>query len=158
RYAEEKLRESEERFRNLADTAPVMIWIAGTDTLCTFFNKRWLDFTGRPMEKELGNGWTEDVHPEDYKRRVETYARYFEAREPFEMEYRLRRYDGEYRWLLDHGIPRISVGGDLLGYIGSCIDITERREIEEALRESESRFRQLAESLPQLVWTSRADG
>jgi PAS domain S-box-containing protein len=158
RHAEEKLRESEERFRNLADTAPVMIWIAGTDKLCTFFNKRWLDFTGRPMEKELGNGWTEGLHPGDYKRCLETYVGCFEARQAFEMEYRLRRYDGNYRWLLDHGIPRISAGGDFLGYIGSCIDITERREIEEALRESESRFRQLAESLPQLVWTSRADG
>src|SRR5262249_27865986 len=156
--AEEALRASEEKFRILADTAPVMIWMAGVDKLCTFFNKRWLDFTGRAMEKELGNGWTECVHPEDYDRCLEIYVSSFEAREPFEMEYRLRRFHGEYRWLLDHGVPRFSSSGDFLGYIGSCIDITERKEIEEALRESESRFRQLAESLPQLVWTSRANG
>jgi PAS domain S-box-containing protein len=157
-HTEETLRASEERFRALADTAPVMIWISGTDKLCTFFNKAWLDFTGRTMEMELGNGWSEGVHAEDFPRCLETYVTCFEARKPFKMEYRLRRYDGEYRWVLDHGIPRFSSGGDFLGYIGSCIDITERREIERALRESESRFRQLAESLPQLVWTCRVDG
>src|SRR5262249_51015409 len=139
--AEEALRVSEEKFRILADTAPVMIWMAGVDKLCNFFNKRWLDFTGRAMEKELGNGWTEGVHREDYNRCMEIYVSSFEAREPFEMEYRLRSYNGEYRWLLDHGVPRFSPSGDFLGYIGSCIDITERKEIEEALRASELRFR-----------------
>jgi PAS domain S-box-containing protein len=158
RHAEEKLRESEERFRNVADTAPVMIWIAGTDKLCTFVNKPWIDFTGRSIEKQLGNGWVESIHPADRDRCLEIYLSCFDSRQSLEMEYRVRRYDGEYRWLLDHGIPLFSATGDFLGYMGSCIDITERREIEEALRESESRFRQLAESLPQLVWTSRADG
>jgi PAS domain S-box-containing protein len=128
--AEEKLRESEERFRLLADTAPVLIWTSGVDKLCNFFNKAWLAFTGRTMEQELGNGWTEGVHTEDYDRCVETYVRSFEAREAFKMEYRLRRYDGEYRWLLDHGIPRFSSSGQFLGYIGSCIDITERKQAE----------------------------
>jgi PAS domain S-box-containing protein len=125
--AEEALRASEEKFRILADTAPVMVWMAGTDKLCTFFNKPWLDFTGRAIEEELGDGWTEGVHQEDYDRCQEIYFTSFEAREPFEMEYRLRRHDGEYRWMLDHGIPRFSSGGDFLGYIGSLIDITERK-------------------------------
>jgi PAS domain S-box-containing protein len=130
RRAEETLRASEEQFRILADTAPVMIWASGPDRLCNFFNKPWLDFTGRPMEKELGNGWMEGVHPEDYTHCMDTYGRYFEAHEPFDMEYRLRRFDGRYRWLLDHGVPRFSSAGDFLGYIGSCLDITERKQAE----------------------------
>ncbi|HEX2491388.1 MAG TPA: PAS domain S-box protein [Blastocatellia bacterium] len=137
--SEELLRESEERFRNLADNAPVMVWISGIDKLCTFFNKPWLDFTGRAMEDELGNGWAEGVHPEDYDRCLEIYVTSFEAREPFKMEYRLRRYDGEYRWVLDHGIPQFSPNGDFLGYIGSCIDITERKQVEDALKKADRR-------------------
>jgi PAS domain S-box-containing protein len=148
---EETLRESEERFRNLADTAPVLIWISGTDKLCTFFNKPWLDFTGRTMEEELGNGWAEGVHPDDYSRCLETYVTSFEARESFKMDYRLRRYDGEYRWVLDQGIPQFSPNGDFIGYIGSCIDITERRNNEQALRESEQRFSRFMRHLPGLA-------
>jgi PAS domain S-box-containing protein len=128
--AEEAQRASEEKFRILADTAPVMIWKAGEDKLCTFFNKPWLDFTGRGMEEELGDGWMEGVHPEDYDRCLETYVASFVAREPFKMEYRLRRHDDEYRWILDHGVPRFSPGGDFLGYIGTCVDITERKRAE----------------------------
>ena len=129
--AEESLRASEEQFHILADTAPVLIWIAGTDKLCTFFNKTWLDFTGRVMEQELGNGWAEGIHPDDYDHCLDIYFTSFDARESFEMEYRLRRYDGEYRWVLDNGIPRFSPGGDFLGYIGSCIDITDRKQAED---------------------------
>jgi PAS domain S-box-containing protein len=128
--AEEALRVSQERFRILADTAPVLIWMSGTDKLCTFFNKPWLDFTGRSMEQELGNGWTQSVHPEDYDRCLTTYTQSFEARKPFKVEYRLRRHDGEYRWILDHGVPRFSHSRKFLGYIGSCMDITERKEAE----------------------------
>jgi PAS domain S-box-containing protein len=128
--AEEALRASEEKFRIMADTAPVMIWTSGPDKLASFFNKPWLDFTGRQEEEELGNGWTEGIHPEDYERYMEIYVRSFEAREPIKMEYRLRRHDGEYRWILDHSVPRFSSGGDFLGYIGSCIDITERKQAE----------------------------
>lgn len=131
KHAEDALRESESRFRTMANNAPVMIWMAGLDKLCNWFNKVWLDFTGRSMEQELGNGWAEGVHPEDLQRCLDTYVNAFDARQEFTMEYRLRRHDGEYRWLSDHGIPRFDDHGTFLGYIGSCMDITERRAAEE---------------------------
>src|SRR5258708_35698010 len=107
-----------------------MIWMSGTDKLCTFFNKGWLGFTGRPLEQELGDGWAEGVHREDFDRCFEVYVNSFEARQPFTMEYRLRRSDGEYRWVLDNGTPRFAPDDTFLGYIGSCIDITERKQAE----------------------------
>jgi PAS domain S-box-containing protein len=134
KIAEEELRESEERFRTVANAAPVMIWMSGPDKLCTFFNKGWLDFTGRSPEQELGNGWAEGVHREDVDRCHDVYQNSFNARESFTMEYRLRRSDGEYRWLLDSGTPRFASDGAFLGYIGSCIDITERKAAEEEAR------------------------
>jgi PAS domain S-box-containing protein len=131
KQAEATLRESEERFRNMADTAPVMIWVAGPDKLCTFFNKRWLDFTGRTMEQELGDGWTGCVHPEDLDRCLGIYSSSFDARCSLQMEYRLRRADGEYRCLLDNGVPRFEPEGGFVGYIGSCIDITDLKRAHE---------------------------
>jgi PAS domain S-box-containing protein len=126
--------ESEERFRLLADAAPVMIWTSGTDALCDYFNRRWLEFTGRAIEAELGNGWTDLVHPEDHSRSVEAYFRAFEKREPFKIDYRLRRHDGEYRWILDTGTPRFSQGdGSFVGYVGSAFDITQHKVAEQAL-------------------------
>jgi len=131
--AEAQLRESEGRFRLVANTAPVMIWTAGTDRKCSYVNKTWLDFTGRPLEAELGDGWVEGVHPDDSNRCLQTYTEAFSRRESFEMHYRLRRKDGEYRWVLDYGVPRFSSDGTFAGYIGSCIDITERKHAEESL-------------------------
>lgn len=133
KQAEEARRESEERFRLVANTAPVMIWMAGTDKLCSYFNKPWLDFTGRALELELGNGWAEGVHGDDIARCLKVYTEGFDKRETFEMEYRLRRHDGEYRWVLDIGAPRFNSDGSFAGYIGSCIDITERKVAVEAL-------------------------
>lgn len=127
KQGEEALRESEARFRIMADTAPVMIWMSGTDKLCIFFNQGWLKFTGRTLEEELGDGWTKGVHPDDFERCLATYVKSFDARQPFTMEYRLRRSDGEYHWVLDTGTPRFARGGEFLGYIGSCIDISERK-------------------------------
>jgi PAS domain S-box-containing protein len=132
--AQDSLRESDERFCAMADAAPVMIWMSGGDMLCNFFNEPWLAFTGRTMEQELGNGWTEGVHSEDLQRCLEVYNSSFEARRPFSMEYRLRRADGEYRWILDRGIPRYAPDSGFVGYIGSAVDVTESKLTEEALR------------------------
>ena len=142
RRAERSLRESEERFRVMADTAPVMVWRSGPDQRCDFFNKPWLEFRGRRLQDEMGEGWTEGVHPDDLHRCLATYTAAWPGRESFRMEYRLRRADGEYRWVLDTGVPRLASDGTLLGYIGSCLDITERRQAEEALRANEAALRQ----------------
>jgi PAS domain S-box-containing protein len=131
--AEEALRESEERFRLVANTAPVMIWMSGSDKLCTYFNKPWLDFTGRPLDSELGSGWAQSVHVEDLQKCLATYDQAFDRHHPFKMEYRLRRHDGEYRWVVDIGVPRFNADDSFAGYIGSCIDVTERKIAAEAL-------------------------
>jgi PAS domain S-box-containing protein len=133
KQAEHRLRESEERFRLVANTAPVMIWMSGPDKLCNYLNQPWLDFTGRSIEAELGNGWAERVHPEDFQSCLHTYNESFDRHEHFEMQYRLRRHDGEYRWLLDIGVPRFDSGGSFAGYIGSRIDVTDRKLAEEAM-------------------------
>jgi len=133
KHDEQVLRESEKRFRLVADTAPVLIWMSGTDKLCTFFNQGWLKFTGRTVEQELGDGWASGVHPDDLKRCLAAYSAAFDARVDFEMEYRLRRFDGEYRWIVDFGTPRFEPDGTFCGYIGSAVDITERKSSEESL-------------------------
>ena len=122
------------RFCEVMDAAPVMIWVSGTDKRCIWFNRPWLTFTGRDMQQEFGNGWTEGVHPEDFDRCVETYVSHFDARKEFRMEYRLRRHDRTYRWIDDAGIPRFARDGSFLGYIGSCTDIHEYRETQSELR------------------------
>jgi PAS domain S-box-containing protein len=133
KQAEQRLRESEERFRLVANTAPVLIWMSGTDKLCNYVNQRWLEFTGRPLEDELGNGWAEGVHPEDLKGCMDTYTQAFDRRESFQMEYRLRRHDGQYRWLSAIGVPRFNPDHSFAGYIGSCTDVTEHKLAEESL-------------------------
>lgn len=136
------LRESEARFRSMADTAPVLIWMSGLDKGCDYFNQPWLTFTGRTFEQQCGAGWVEGVHPDDLARCLATYEQSFDARAPFSMQYRLRRADGCYRWVLDIGIPRRTPQGEFVGYIGSCVDITEQR----LLLEREQRARAEAEA------------
>ena len=133
---EEVMRESEQRFHTMADTAPVLIWMSGLDKECTYFNQRWFSYTGRTKEQELGSGWADGVHPEDFDRCLERYTEAFDLREPFQMEYRLRKADGQYGWLLDHGVPRYFPNGEFAGYIGSCIDLTEQKDLENRLRKT----------------------
>jgi PAS domain S-box-containing protein len=156
--AEEALRESEERFRLVANTAPVMIWMSGPDKLCSYFNEPWLEFTGRPLERELGNGWAEGVHPEDFVTCLDTHVKAFDCREKFIMEYRLRRYDGEYRWVLDIGTPRFTEDGSFAGFIGSCVDFTDRRAAQQALRESEDKLRLLLDSTAEAIYGIDLEG
>jgi PAS domain S-box-containing protein len=139
------VRESEDRFRLKADTAPVMVWMSAQDTLCDYFNRRWLEFTGRSLEEELGNGWTDGVHPDDFGHTLETYLQAFDKREPFRMEYRLRRHDSEYRWVLDSGVPRFKPDGSFAGYIGSAIDITDQKLARDALSNLSQRLMQVQE-------------
>jgi PAS domain S-box-containing protein len=133
--AEERARESEGKFLVMANSAPVIMWATGLDKLCTFCNQTWLDFTGRPLEQQLGTGWAESLHPEDRAGCVKTYSEAFDARQPFTQEYRVRRHDGQYRWISDHGVPRYDAQHNFLGFIGSGVDITEQKRAEDdALR------------------------
>jgi len=150
------VRESEGRFRAMADTAPVMVWMAGPDMLCTYFNRTWLAFTGRPLASEVGDGWTEGVYPDDLPRYRVTYASAFDARQDFRMEYRLRRFDGAYHWILDTGVPRSDADGTFKGYIGSCVDISDQKRVEADLRDSEERLRHLLESTHAIPWVADA--
>ncbi len=125
------LRPSE--YRLLVEQAPMIIWRSDTTGKCDWFNERWLAFTGRTMEQEVGDGWAEGVHADDLARCLQIYTSAFGRREAFEMEYRLRRHDGAYRWILDRGAPSYDAGGAFLGFIGSCIDVTERVEAQREL-------------------------
>lgn len=122
------------RFCEVMDVAPVMMWVSGKDKGCVWFNKPWLTFTGRRLVEELGEGWTEGVHRDDLERCIKAYSSSFDARKDFRIQYRLRRHDGAYRWIDDTGIPRFARDGIFLGYIGSCIDVQEHREIQSELR------------------------
>lgn len=115
-----------DQYRMIVESAPNMIWRAGTDTLCDYFNATWLSFTGKTLIQEVGNGWTEGVHPEDFDRCVRTYLEAFHKREIFEMIYRLKRFDGQWRWIHDRGVPFYNDRGDFAGYIGSCLDVNEQ--------------------------------
>ena len=149
--AEDALRDSERRFRIMADATPVLIWIAGTDQGSTWFNRKWLEFVGRPMEKEIGNGWRDNLHPDDIAPCARAFTSAFADREPFSVEYRLLRNDGEYRWLLANGVPAYGGNGEFTGFIGSCVDVTD-------LKETAEHFRTLADNIPQLTWMARPDG
>ena len=152
RRAERFLTESETRFQTMADAAPVLIWVSGEDKLPTYFNKAWLEFTGRSMEQELGNGWKEGVHPDDLAKISQTYGPAVDAREPFVMQYRLKNRDGEYRWITDQGVPRYGPGGNFRGYVGACVDITDLLKKEATLRQFEERVALAAEAAQHGVW------
>lgn len=137
---EAALRESEARFRYTSDSAPVLIWMSDPSGGAIWFNQPWLDFTGRSMDEQIGDRWVDCVHPEDRDRFVNVYATALKARRKFTMEYRLRRPGDEYRWILNQGVPRFAADGEFLGFVGSCIDIHDRREAESALRRSEARL------------------
>ena len=132
--AEARLSESEERFRTLANTIPALVWMCDAENRCTYFNRGWLEFTGRAVEAELGDGWLDNVHPDDLDAVVRADAAAFERRLPMTLEYRLRRHDGVYRWILDEGVPRFDADGEFAGYIGACVDIDDRRRAEERER------------------------
>lgn len=136
-------------YRLLVEHSPVMIWRANGEKKCDYFNPVWLDFTGRTIDQELGDGWTEGVHPDDLDRCFGVFSSSFDKRLPFEMEYRLKRHDGVYRWVFDRGVPYTDDNGEFRGYIGSCIDVTERRDADQrilaaAVAEAESRGRTAA--------------
>ncbi|MDP2762192.1 MAG: PAS domain S-box protein, partial [Sideroxyarcus sp.] len=133
KQAELQLLERELQYRTLANSGQALIWTSDTDKLCNYFNEVWLEFTGRSLEQELGNGWAEGVHPDDFQRCLEVYVQAFDRREKFSMDYRLRCHDGEYRWVQDDGCPRYDSKGEFIGYIGYCLDVTGRKEAEAAL-------------------------
>jgi PAS domain S-box-containing protein len=130
---------SGDEYRLLVEQSPILIWRAGIDGKCDYFNERWLNFTGRTFEQEAGDGWAEGVHADDLQGCVGYYLEHFKARKAFEMEYRLMRHDGVHRWILDRGAPFYSDAGEFLGFIGSCIDVTEGRNAQEALKLSKER-------------------
>jgi PAS domain S-box-containing protein len=150
--------ESESRFRHLADHGPMMVWVTEPDGRCTYLSRSWYEFTGQTEETGLGFGWLDATHPDDRAEAEQTFREANATQSAFRVEYRLRRYDGEYRWAIDAAAPRIGDAGEFLGYVGSVLDITDRKNAEEALRDSEAKFRVLTESLPQLVWTCLPDG
>lgn len=132
KQAEDALRHSEQRLRLITDASPIMVWMSGMDKLCYYFNHTWLEFVGRTLEQESGNGWAENVHPDDFDRCLQVYVSSFEARRPFQMEYRLRHHSGEYRWILDSAVPRYASDGRFEGFVGGCLDIHAQKEASQA--------------------------
>lgn len=140
---------SRKEYQLLVEKSPVMIWRSTLTMDCDYFNDTWLAFTGRSIEQEIGNGWAEGVHPEDFDRCLKIYTENFRRRTVFEMEYRLRRHDGVYRWIFDRGVPYSDDTDSFAGYIGSCIDVTEKIMAQQALNEAhESEIKQLQDILP----------
>jgi len=146
KQAEGELKKSEKRFRLMADSAPMLIWMSGPDALNTDFNKEWLKFTGRTMQQELGKGWTHNIHPDDLPRHLETCTHAFANKQNFSSEYRMRRYDGQYRWMLDQGVPRFLDDGSFAGYVGYCLDISDQKEAKAALIDLSGRLIQAEEA------------
>ncbi|MBT0653423.1 sensor histidine kinase [Geomobilimonas luticola] len=147
-----EISQSRDFYLKVFEEFPALIWRAGTDGACDYLNKTWLAFTGRTREQELGYGWAEGVHPEDLGNCLNAYREAFDSRNPFVLEYRLRRHDGEYRWILDSGRPYYDQHDKFAGYIGSCYDMTEHKRTEQALAQSERRFRDLTENTSDWIW------
>ena len=146
---ESEPRLSPQEYAILVEQAPIMIWRAGTNALCDYFNVPWLAFTGRTLAQEQGNGWADGVHPDDLQRCIDYYLEHFDRRAPFEMDYRLRRHDGAWRWIFDRGVPIFSEAEAFRGYVGSCIDVTDRVEAQAALAKAlEGQIRTLRGLLP----------
>jgi PAS domain S-box-containing protein len=158
KQVEQALRESEERFRLMANSAPVLLWMADVNGECSFFNQRWFEFTGHDSEDAIENIWIESLHPDDRAAAVEIYLSAFNQRIDFKMEYRLKRADGQYRWVVDTGIPRFFSDGSFAGYIGSCADIHDRKQAEQALSESEAKFRRLVENANDMIYSVSPEG
>ncbi len=152
RRAAKEILQSRDYYLRIFEDFPALIWRADSDARCDYFNKTWLAFTGRSLEQELGDGWAEGVHPEDLDRCLKGFREAFDSRRPFVLEYRLRRHDGEFRWIVDCGKPNYDRTGRFIGYIGSCYDVTERKQAEDALLRSEQRFRELTENTSDWVW------
>ncbi|HEV3435983.1 MAG TPA: PAS domain S-box protein, partial [Gemmata sp.] len=152
------LRESEERFRSMADSVPVLIWVSDQHSQRRYFNKTWLEFTGRTLKQEEGNGWTENIYPGDRERYLELYVAAFNTRKPFEVEYRLRRHDGEYRWVFARGTPRFTLAGAFAGFSGLCLDVTDRKVAEEAVLRSERNLTDFFENANVGLHWSSEDG
>ncbi len=155
---ENQLKESELHYRTLANNGQALIWTSGRDKKCDYFNQPWLNFTGRTLEQELGDGWAEGVHPDDFDHCVTTYVTAFDKWEKFSMVYRVRSANGEYRWILDDGSPRYDSDGSFLGYIGHCLDITPQKEVEEALLKSQNRLLEATKSSGIWVWEVDENG
>jgi two-component system CheB/CheR fusion protein len=145
--AENDLKASQQHFAAVSNQSPVLVWMSGLDKGCNWFNDTWLKFTGRTMEQEQGSGWAKGVHPDDFDRCLKTYSEAFDKREPFSMIYRLKRADGEYRWLTDDGSARYGDNQEFLGYIGFCLDITGHKEVENNLQAREKKCREHLQKL-----------
>ncbi|MDB5049226.1 MAG: domain S-box protein [Fibrobacteres bacterium] len=158
RISEEALKESEERFRVLANNAPVLIWITDVRGRCVYVNRPWVEFTGLPMEKALSGGWEASIHPEDYAALQGIFLTDMDAQRPFRVEFRMRDAMGGYRWFLGHGIPRYTAEGEFIGYIGACVDIDESKRVREEMMRSERRFRALIENSTDAIAIYTGDG
>ena len=155
--AKELTNRSRDFYLTFLDKFPALIWRSDTNAKCDYFNQAWLDFTGRRLEQEMGDGWTEGVHPKDLPDCLKSFLEAFHTRQPFACEYRLRRHDGEYRWILDQGRAFNDLDGQFAGYMGSCFDITDAKRTEHTLRESEKKFRLLAENITDVFWMTSPD-